>query len=119
MMKITNTVAEQTLAEVKQKITDLQRQAEAARAEEVAGVVGRIREAIAYYDLSAKDIFGGRAPGAGRSNAKKPARGAAAKKAGVIRYRDSAGNEWTGRGKRPHWFKAAIADGATPEDLAV
>ena len=104
------TVATQTLAEIKGKIAELQKQAEAARAEEVAGVVGRIREAIAYYDLGIQDIFGGQSAGAGRSNRKK---------AGVILFKESAGNTWTGRGKRPHWFKAAIADGATPEDLAV
>jgi DNA-binding protein H-NS len=117
------TVATQTLAEIKGKIAELQKQADAARAEEVAGVVGRIREAITYYDLSIKDIFGGRAPGAGHGKARKsPGNGStktSAKKAGVIRFRDSASNEWTGRGKRPNWFKAAIADGATPEDLAV
>ncbi len=112
-------MATQTLAEIKAKIAELQKQADAARAEEVAGVVGRIREAIAYYDLSIKDIFDERAPGAGRSSARKSARRTAANQAGVIRYRDSAGNAWTGRGKRPNWFKAAIAGGATPEDLAV
>lgn len=110
MMTMEITVATQTLAEIKGKIAELQKQAEAARAEEVAGVVGRIREAIAYYDLSIQDIFGGRSAGAVRSNGVK---------AGVIRYRDSAGHTWTGRGKRPNWFKSAIADGATPEDLAV
>ncbi len=37
----------------------------------------------------------------------------------MIRFRDEAGNSWTGRGKRPNWFKAAIAAGKKPEDLAV
>jgi DNA-binding protein H-NS len=50
--------------------------------------------------------------------ARKPA-GAPARKNGVIRFRDEAGNSWTGHGKRPNWFKAAIEAGKTPEDLAV
>jgi DNA-binding protein H-NS len=37
----------------------------------------------------------------------------------VIRFRDDAGNGWVGRGKRPNWFRAALAAGKTPEDLAV
>ena len=113
------TVAAQTLAQIKQKIAELQRQAEAARAEEVAGVVARIREAIAHYDLSVKDLFGRRPASAGRGKARKSPGNAAGKKAGVIRFRDADGNSWAGRGKRPNWFKAAIASGATPEDLAV
>lgn len=30
-----------------------------------------------------------------------------------VRYRDSAGNTWTGRGKRPGWLAAALANGKT------
>ena len=66
-----------------------------------------------------KDLFGRRTASAGRSKARKSPGNAAGKKAGVIRFRDADGNSWAGRGKRPNWFKAAIASGATPEDLAV
>ncbi|KDP84680.1 hypothetical protein CF70_017835 [Cupriavidus sp. SK-3] len=31
----------------------------------------------------------------------------------AVRYRDSAGNTWTGRGKRPGWLAQALADGKT------
>lgn len=47
----------------------------------------------------------------------KPAK--AAKTAGVIKYRDDAGNAWTGRGKRPQWYLNAIAAGKTPQQLLV
>lgn len=112
-------MGKQTLAEIKEKIAALQKQVEAVRAEEVAGVVARIREAITYYDLSIKDVFGGRITGAGRGKAKKALRKISAKKADVVRYRDSAGNSWVGRGKRPYWLKAAIANGTPLEELAV
>lgn len=36
---------------------------------------------------------------------------------GVIKYRDDAGNAWTGRGKRPQWYLNALAAGKTPEQL--
>lgn len=51
----------------------------------------------------------------------KGAKGAQAAKstltAGVIKYRDEAGNAWTGRGKRPQWYLAALASGKTAEQL--
>ena len=51
----------------------------------------------------------------------KAAKGAKASKstltAGVIKYRDEAGNAWTGRGKRPQWYLAALASGKTAEQL--
>ena len=46
--------------------------------------------------------------------APKPATGI-----GVIKYRDAAGNAWTGRGTRPKWFLATLASGKTAEQLQV
>jgi DNA-binding protein H-NS len=37
----------------------------------------------------------------------------------VPKYRDEAGNTWTGRGKRPNWFLQALATGKTPQDLLI
>lgn len=57
------------------------------------------------------------------AKAAKPAKAAkatkAAKNVGVIKYRDDAGNAWTGRGKRPQWYLNAIASGKTPQQLLV
>lgn len=36
-----------------------------------------------------------------------------------VKFRDEAGNSWTGHGKRPNWFKDALASGKSPEDLLV
>lgn len=137
-----------TLAQLDAQISKLQRQAEALRAREVAGVIARIKVAIDYYGLTAADLGFGNARGSStreragrpaadasrpsgdavrtRSTASRPAKGGAAarktagrKAAGVIRFRDDEGNSWTGHGKRPGWFKDAIAAGKTPEDLAV
>jgi len=64
-----------------------------------------------------------RSPSNGRGKATSSANAAPrwtkSKAAGVIRFRDDAGNGWVGRGKRPNWFKAALAACKTPEDLAV
>jgi len=36
-----------------------------------------------------------------------------------VRYRDSAGNTWTGRGKRPGWLTQALAAGKSVEDFLI
>jgi len=116
-----------TLAQIESQIARLERQREALRAKEVAGVVARIREAIDHYELTAKDLGFGAPNGSGaaqRGAQKKTAAKAGGRKrvrtiVGQIRYRDEHGNAWTGHGKRPNWFKDAIASGKKPEDLAV
>jgi len=48
--------------------------------------------------------------------ARKPA---ARKTGGVAKYTDGAGRTWSGVGKRPNWFKDALAAGKTAEELLV
>ncbi len=112
-----------TLAQIQKQIAQLQEQAKSIRQKEISGVVARIREAIAHYGLTAEDLGLGGAVGGRKS--RKPrkatatkARRGAAKVSGVVKYRDEAGNTWTGRGRRPKWFTDAIAAGKTPEQLA-
>ena len=103
-----------TLAQINQQIDKLKREAESLKAKEVAGVVERIRSAIEHYGLTAADLFGTQAV---RRTRAKPAAGK--RKPSVIKYRDDKGHAWTGVGKRPNWFKEAIASGKTAEDLLV
>ena len=115
-----------TLAALNAQIAALQVQADALRKQEVAEVVAKIKDAIAHYGLTAADL--GLATGA-RKNAKLPAAGGGKqagkgrKKAGpkpsarTVKFKDDQGNTWGGMGKRPAWFKAALASGKTPEEL--
>ena len=115
-----------TLAALNAQIAALQAQADALRKKEVAEVVAKIKDAIAHYGLTAADL--GLATGA-RNNAKSPAAGGdkpaskLRKKAGTkpsartVKFKDDNGNTWGGMGKRPAWFKAALASGKTPEEL--
>ena len=112
-----------TLKNLKQRIDELQRKAERLRVTEVKGVVGRIREAIVHYGLAPKDLFG--APpqvlnkatvrGEKNGNNASPLTGRKV----PIKYRDRGGNTWTGRGTKPRWLTAAIAEGEKVEDFAV
>lgn len=118
-----------TLAQLKEQLEELKRQTE-----EVEGVIARIKEAIRHYGLTVEDLFGAsdrktrrtaakragtKAGKATKVAAKGTRKKSARKTAGVIRFRDEAGNSWTGNGKRPKWYLDALAAGKTPEDLTV
>ena len=118
-----------TSAQIQAQIHKLQQQADALKAKEVAGVVARIQGAIIHYGLTADDLFGpagkaARPPAAAQltkpASPGKPAK--AAMPPAPAKYQDAAGHQWSGIGKigkRPNWFKAALASGKTPADLLV
>lgn len=113
-----------TSTELLQQSDALRRQAEDLKRKEIPGVVARMKEAIAFYGLTARDL-GLAAAGSPKVESTKPAKKKSAKKGrqgkqpGTIKYRDAAGNAWTGVGRKPNWFVAALAAGATPESLRV
>ena len=112
-----------TYAQIQSQIRKLQQEADALKAKEVAGVVARIQEAIAHYGLTPADLFGKTSAAAGKRarKAAAPAKAArpakSAKQSAPAKYHDGAGNHWSGIGKRPNWFKAALAAGKTADDL--
>lgn len=144
-----------TLAQIQSQIDKLQKEAEAIRAREVADVVGRIKEAIRHYGLSAADLgLDGKGGARGKRATQKAAADAPARQAGsaksaksgkpakgtqaangakpakptkptkgarvsVIKFADDQGHTWTGVGKRPNWYLAALAAGKTADDLRV
>lgn len=117
-----------TYIQIQAQIRKLQQEADALKAKEVAGVIARIQEAIAHYGLTPADLFGKSAGPVRRQPAARTAarRGKASSKAAKpakpptpAKYQDDAGHQWSGIGKRPNWFKAALAAGKTAEDLLV
>lgn len=118
-------------AQIVKQIEVLKADAEKIRRKEVEGVVGRIREAITVYGLTAEDLgFAAKAkakPGPkpkakttdAAAPAKKRGRKAAAKPAAVVKFRNETGGTWGGRGKRPQWLRDAINSGKTLADFAV
>jgi DNA-binding protein H-NS len=61
---------------------------------------------------------------AAKTNGKKPAASnrsatGGASKPGEIKFADNQGHTWTGRGKRPGWYLAALESGLTADDLLV
>ena len=103
------------------QIQKLQAEAEALKAKEVEGVVARIRTAIEHYGITPDQLFGKpRKAAVDPAAAKKaPARKSAAKGQPVaIKYRDGE-STWTGRGNKPRWLVARLAEGKQLADFAV
>jgi DNA-binding protein H-NS len=112
-----------TLSQIEKQIAVLQRRAEALKKRDVAGVVARIKEAIAYYGLTPQELgFGGtvarKTRGPGKKTGAGKAKVKATKSALPPKFRDAAGNTWSGRGRRPRWYVEARAQGKTDADLA-
>jgi len=115
-----------TLASLNSQIAALQGQADALRKKEVAEVIAKMKDAIVRYGLTAADLGLSKAAGqlgkssapVGGKPAKKARKNAAAKPgAKKVKFKNDQGQTWGGIGKRPDWFKAALAAGKTPEDL--
>ncbi|NUZ08525.1 H-NS family nucleoid-associated regulatory protein [Piscinibacter koreensis] len=108
-------------SQLQAQIQKLQAEAEAIKAKELDGVIARIRTAIEHYGITPDQLFGSvKKTKATRAAAKKaPARKSAAKGRPVaIKYRDGE-NTWTGRGNKPRWLVARLAEGKQLGDFAV
>lgn len=111
-----------TYAQLQKQIATLTRQAEALRQKEIAGIAKEIKRTIAAHGLTAADL--GFAP---KKQVRQAAAGKAAphktgkksKSTSKPKYRDGAGNTWSGRGPRPLWLRDQLEQGRTLEDFAV
>jgi DNA-binding protein H-NS len=117
-----------TLSDLNAQISALQAQAEILRKQEIAQIIAQAREAIRHYGLTAVDLGLAKAVGRPRKttgvaplavkvgNRKAPVAKPSPRPA---KFKDEQGHTWSGVGKRPDWFKAALAGGKTPEELLV
>jgi DNA-binding protein H-NS len=110
-----------TYAQITLQIASLQREAEAIRKREIAGVVSRIKEAIEVYQLTASDLGLEPKRVIATSERPKPAgkKRPPVRKKVAVKYRDGAGNTWTGRGTKPRWLAAALTAGKRLEEFLV
>lgn len=120
-----------TYKQIQDEIEVLTRKAEALRQRDLRDVVAKIKDAITVYGLTAADLGLAAAPSsktkrgaaakeaAGTFPAKSPkGRGKAASKV-AVKYRDKAGNAWSGRGNQPRWLRAALAAGGQLDNFKV
>ena len=118
---IAGNLVAKSYSQVQKQIAKLQREADALKKKEVGGVVARIKEAIQHYELTAQDLFGGRASkgtSASKQKVSSSKNGMKGKKV-PVKYRDENGNTWSARGSQPRWLVTALASGRKIEEFLV
>lgn len=83
-----------TYQEYTAKIAELQALAEAARRNEIAGAREKIAAIMREHGLTLADLVGGV-----KTKSDKPRATVA------VKYRNEAGDTWTGRGRAPKWLE--------------
>jgi DNA-binding protein H-NS len=108
-----------TYEQLQQEIQALQAEADKLRRQELEGVIARIREAIALYDLTPAELgFGaGSFNSSGRKSGARGGEGAGGRSG--VTYSNGAGGTWGGRGKRPRWLRDALAAGRALDEFRV
>lgn len=91
-----------TYKETLEQIEALKREAEAKRRDELSAVIGQIKTQMAEHGITVADL-----------QPNKPRAKIAPK------YRDEAGNTWTGRGKMPRWLTQAVDNGRQARDFLI
>lgn len=111
-----------SLQKIQAQIEKLQAQAAALKAQEVQGVIERIRVAIEHYGITTEQLFGkgGAAPKKPTSDVRAAPVRKPRKVADTlpVKYRDGD-STWSGRGNKPRWLVARLAEGKQLTDFAV
>ncbi|MDA8417102.1 MAG: H-NS histone family protein [Betaproteobacteria bacterium] len=93
-----------TYDELMAQAEQLKKQAENVRLQEKMQIVTELREKIARFGITAKDLgFGGRA----------------SRQASGLRYRGPNGEIWSGKGRRPEWLRQALSEGRSKSDFVI
>ncbi|EQD75059.1 histone family protein nucleoid-structuring protein H-NS [mine drainage metagenome] len=96
-----------TYEELMAQAEELKQQANAVRQQEKQGVIAEIREKVARYGITAKEL--------GLVGTRVAARSAGS----GVRYRGPNGEIWNGKGRRPDWLKQATSAGRNKSDFAI
>lgn len=110
-----------TYRELKAQAEKLLAQAEELRQQELSTAIDDIKARMTEYGITLRDL-GGRAAAAAGGRALGAGAGAGAngrRRPAAVKYRDKAGNTWTGRGRTPRWLQAQLDAGKTAEDFQV
>ena len=91
-------------SDVEKAIADFESQAKIKALKEMQAIAKK-------HGLSIDDVVGRKGKKT-KGKAKAPA-------APKYRNPDNAGETWSGRGRQPAWYKAAIAKGKKPESMAI
>ena len=99
-----------TLQELIEQKAAIERAIAAAQRQNREGAIAAIRALMAENGLTAADLVSTVKVGKKAPSTKNPV---------AAKYRDADGNQWTGRGLKPKWLTAALAQGKSLSDFAV
>lgn len=102
-----------TLQELLAQKAELERKIQETQRNERQAAIDKVRALMAEFGLTAEDL-GGKSTAAG--SRKKTSDGT---RKAAVKYRDAAGNTWSGRGLQPRWLREALATGKSLQDFAV
>ena len=101
------------IRELKELIKDAEKTIEKKVSEELKKAKQAAEEAAKKHGFSLNDILG-------HGSAKKTsAKGSKSTTLPKYRNPDNPDQTWTGRGRQPAWFKAALEGGKSPDDLSI
>ena len=106
----------QTLEELQAQIAELTRQAEEIRNREKINIINDMREKIALYGITARDLR----LDVGSVPAREGTRSRTGRGKAPPMYQDAHGNTWSGgRGRKPLWVIEVIESGGNIEDYRI
>lgn len=98
----------------------LDKRIDAARRAARSGAIAQVRALMAEYGLTVEDLgaLPAAAPGSPPRKARKAAKASGQKL--PPKFRDpQTGQTWSGRGLKPRWLQAALAEGRRIEDFRI
>ncbi len=102
------------LQELIRRKADLERQIAQLHSQGRQDAIDEVRRIMGEHGLTNEDITATLKPRKGPASADGGER-----KPVAAKYKDAHGNQWSGRGLKPRWLAAALADGRKLEDFAV
>ena len=103
-----------TRKELEKLSKDVDKALEKLRKKDLKKVRQEMEKLAAAHGVKVEDVLGGAAPAKGKPKA-------AAKTKSVAKFANPADKSqtWTGKGRQPVWYKAAIEAGKKPESMAI
>ncbi len=99
-----------TLQELIERKAEIDRAIAAAQRQNREGAIATIRALMAENGLTAADLVSTVKVGKKVPGTKSPV---------AAKYRDADGNQWSGRGLKPKWLMAALAQGKLLSDFTI
>lgn len=114
------------LIDIQSQIASLQKQAEEIRSKEFEATIVEIRQKMAAFGITIKDLQAGKVKTKSKPGRKpkaaagdKPAKVKKATATVAAKYRGPNGETWSGRGLTPKWLATLIAQGSTKEQYLI